>query len=89
MKYVMHYEVDPSRLALARVHGEAHKARLLEFKSRGTLLMAGPFSNPLEGALGIFTTRQAADEFIAGDPFVLHGIVARHTVREWVEALAG
>ena len=34
--------------------------------------MIGPFANAQEdGAMGIFTTREAAEEFVRGDPFVL------------------
>ena len=34
-----------------------------------------------------FRTREAAEEFIAGDPFVLDGVVASHSVRPWNEVL--
>jgi len=88
MKYVMLYETNPAGLPMARVHGPAHRARLSEFHSKGTLLMAGPYTNPLEGAIGIFTTREAAEEFIKGDPFVLNGVIAKHSIREWNEVLA-
>jgi len=88
MKYVMLYETNLEKLPLARVHFPAHRARLDEFHARGVLLMAGPFENPTEGAIGIFTTREAADEFIQGDPFVLNGVVKSHTVRGWTEVLA-
>jgi uncharacterized protein YciI len=37
--------------------------------------------------MAIFTTREGADEFAAGDPFVLEGVVRRWEVREWNEAL--
>ena len=37
--------------------------------------------------MGIFTTRAAAEEFVRGDPFVLHGVVRNWTTREWNEAL--
>ena len=37
--------------------------------------------------MGIFTTRAAAEEFVRGDPFVLHGVVRNWTIREWNEAL--
>jgi uncharacterized protein YciI len=50
--------------------------------------MAGPFANPAEGAMGVFTNRAAAEEFIEGDPFVLHGVVAKWSLREWNEVLA-
>ncbi|MGH3198998.1 MAG: ACT domain-containing protein [Streptosporangiaceae bacterium] len=37
--------------------------------------------------MGIFTTREAAEEFVRGDPFVLNGVVRNWTIREWNEAL--
>jgi uncharacterized protein len=88
MKYVMIYETDPQKLSLAQAHFKAHRARLDEFHARGTLLMAGPYENPMEGALGIFTSREAAVEFIKGDPFVSHGVVKEPIIRAWVEVLS-
>jgi uncharacterized protein YciI len=38
-------------------------------------------------AFGVFTSREAADDFIRDDPFVVHGVVSRTTVVEWREAL--
>ena len=49
--------------------------------------MIGPFANPKEGAMGIFTTREAAEKFAAADPFVLNGVVERWHVREWAECV--
>jgi hypothetical protein len=40
-----------------------------------------------DGAMGIFTTREAAEEFVRGDPFVRHGVVRSWTIKEWNEAL--
>ena len=88
MKAVMFYEVAPDGLAKAPIHFEAHRARLNEFHSRGVLLMAGPFANFSEGAMGIFTSRHAAEEFIEGDPFVRHGVVGKWRLSEWNEVLA-
>jgi uncharacterized protein len=88
MKYVMSYCAVEDFLPLAQQHGPAHVARLHEFRDRGLLLMVGTFDEPMNGdAMGVFTTREAAEEFIAGDPFVLHGVVASHTVRPWNEVL--
>ncbi len=61
----------------------AHKARLDEFNSRGTLLAAGPLGMPPEGAMAIFTSREAAEEFVQGDPFVVNDIVKKWRVVEW------
>jgi uncharacterized protein YciI len=87
MKVVMFYEVAPEGMAKARANFPAHRARLDEFKARGTLLLAGPYANPAEGALGVFTTREAAEEFIAGDPFVVNGVVGKWTLKDWNEVL--
>ena len=88
MKAVVFYESADDVATRARPHFAAHCARWKEFADLGELLMIGPFANALEdGAMGIFTTREAAEEFIRGDPFVLHGVVRDWTIREWNEAL--
>ncbi len=89
MKYVMTYRAVENFLPLAQQHGPAHVARLHEFHARGVLLMVGTVEEPMNGdAMGIFTSREAAEEFIAGDPFVRNGVVASWTVRPWDEVLA-
>ena len=88
MKYVMFYETDPAALPKAAQHLPAHRARLDAFHARGVLLMAGPLMEPTDGALGVFTTREAAEEFIREDPFVVHGVVTKWSVRPWNEVLA-
>jgi uncharacterized protein YciI len=89
MKILMFYETAPDGLAKARDNFPAHRARLEAFHARGVLLMAGPYGSPPVGALGVFTSRAAAEEFVEGDPFVLNGVVARITFHEWNEVLAG
>lgn len=90
MKYVLFYESADDVLAKAPLHFGAHRARLEEFHARGTLLMVGTFGNPQdEGSMAIFITREAAEEFARGDPFVLNGVVRNWHIREWNEALVG
>jgi uncharacterized protein len=85
---VVLYESADDMPSKAPVVFPAHKARLDEFAARGVLLMVGPFGDPLaEGAMAIFTTRAAAEEFVAGDPFVLEGVVRAWQIRDWHEAL--
>lgn len=88
MKVLLFYEIAPDGLAKVAAHFEAHRARLRDFHARAVLLMAGPYGNPPLGALAVFTTRAAAEEFAAGDPFVLNGVVQRHAIHDWDEALA-
>ena len=85
MKIVMFYELAPDGLQKAMANYEAHRARLNEFHARGGLLMAGPLGNPPEGALGVFTDREAAEEFVRGDPFVVNGVVGKWRLVEWAE----
>ena len=88
MKHVLGYRSVPDFLPLAQQHGPGHVARLREFGARGVLLMAGPLDDPPSGeALAVFTTREAALEFVDGDPFVLGGVVESWTVRPWAEVL--
>lgn len=88
MKVIMFYEVAHDGMTKAREHYAAHRARLDAFHARGVLLMAGPYANPAEGAMGVFTDREAAEEFIQGDPFVINSVVAKWSLREWNEVLA-
>jgi uncharacterized protein YciI len=87
MKYVLLYESADDVLAKAPAHFEAHSARGQEFHERGSLLMYGPFGDPQqEGSMAVFTTREAAEEFARGDPFVINGVVRDWQIREWDEA---
>lgn len=83
MKIVSFYEVAPAALAKIKEHFPAHRARLDEFHARGVLIAAGPLGNPPTSAMGIFTSREAAEEFINGDPFVTNGIVTEWRLVEW------
>lgn len=88
MKYVLFYEAAPDFRAKVPAHIQAHRALWREFQQDGRVLMIGPFTDePAGGAMGVFSSRAAADEFVRLDPFVTSGIVARSTVREWAEAL--
>jgi uncharacterized protein YciI len=88
MKTIMFYEMAPNGLSKAMAYADEHKARLKTFHERGVLLMAGPFANPAEGAMGIFTSKEAAEEFIHDDPFVINCVVDKWRLVEWNEVLA-
>jgi len=87
MKYVVTYDLADGAYDLAMQHYPAHRARLDEFHRRGVLLMVGTFADEPVGAMAVFTTREAVDEFMADDPFLRHGVVGSHRVREWDEVL--
>jgi uncharacterized protein len=87
VKYVLFYELADGAAALAQQHFPAHSARLTAFHENGLLLMVGTFADPPVGAMAVFTSQEAAEEFMADDPFLGHGVVGAHRVREWDEVL--
>lgn len=87
MKYVMFYELAEGAGPLAQQHFPEHSARLHAFHEQGSLLMAGNFTDGPVGAIGVFTSREAAEQFMDGDPFIRHGVVGASRVREWNEVL--
>lgn len=88
MKFVLLYTSGDGVARRAAPHAAAHQQRLDAFHARGDLLMVGAFGDPQEqGAMAIFRTRESAEEFVDGDPFVAHGVVRRHEIREWHEIL--
>ena len=88
MRYVVLYTSAPNVMEKAPAHYPAHSARVDEFHARGDLLQVGLFGDPQhQGSMAVFRTREAAEEFVTGDPFVLEGVVAEHELREWDEIL--
>ena len=61
-----------SREAIMAVYPR-HKAVVDAFKARGEVIGIGPFADL--GNMGIFRTREAAEEFAKQDPFILEGLI--------------
>ncbi len=64
----------------------AHVRRSRELHEDGTLLMAGAFldgrDEPL-GTMAVLTSREAAQDYVRGDPFFLNGMMSEWYTREW------
>ncbi len=88
MKAVVLYESADNVRTRAPLHYAAHSARIEAFHARGELLMVGTFGDPqAEGSMAIFASRDGAQEFVDGDPFVLEGVVKGWQIRDWNEIL--
>jgi uncharacterized protein len=88
VKYVVLYTSADDVAHKAPEHFPAHRSRIDEFHARGELLMVGVFGDPqTQGSMAIFPSRQSAETFVAGDPFVRHGVVGHYEIREWNEIL--
>jgi uncharacterized protein len=68
-----------------------HLKRSQVLQAQGIILMAGAFLDNAGESLttmGVFPSREAAEEYAAGDPFVLNGMVTQWYIREWANILA-
>lgn len=83
-QFVLLYDPADDVLDKAPTHFPAHSARLDDFHARGDLLQVGTLgaAQP-EGSMAVFRTREAAEEFVADDPFHLHGVIRGYDIRQW------
>ena len=87
-KFVVFYAGSDRVAEFAPIHFPEHKARLDEFAARGELLMVGTFADPIaDGSMSVFSTRDAAERFVAGDPFVINGVVGGYEIKQWNETM--
>src|SRR5690242_12872802 len=88
-RFVLLYFSGPDGRARVPEVFPAHHAYTVDFQTArpGELLLTGPFAEPIEGqpgAMNVFTSRAAAEDFVAADPFVTEGVVASWSVRTWL-----
>ena len=85
MKYVVVGEPSGmSREAIMQIYPR-HKPVVDDLIARGLVIGIGPFDD--FGNLAIFRTRDAAEEYLRRDPFILEGVVLHARVREWRDGL--
>ena len=67
-----------------------HLALARAAHARGQLLLGGAFQNPSDTALLVWkcADRAPIEEFVAADPYVQNGLVARHEIRDWYVVIA-
>jgi uncharacterized protein YciI len=62
-----------------------HKVVVDKYIAKGEVIGIGPFAD--RGNMAIFKTREAAEEFVKEDPFILEGLVKSFTIREWNDTM--
>ena len=82
---VLFYDYVPDVLERRAPYREDHLARARGWKDDGRIVMAGALGSPPTGAMFVFLVDDPADieAFVAGDPYVLGGIVTGHRVVPW------
>jgi uncharacterized protein len=89
--HVVFLKVDYTSLdEVPREQLAEHVARSRRWHGEGRLLMAGAFvdrpGEPIQ-TMAVVRTRQDAEEFAAGDPFVVAGTAQVTAVRPWADIL--
>lgn len=86
-RFLLQYDYVPDVLEKRGPYREGHLGLAKELISAGKCLSGGPTSPPgaavPTGALFIFSDREAAEHFVAQDPYVANGIVTGHSIQEW------
>lgn len=61
-----------------------HSAYAAQFGESGDLVLIGTFADPVaDGSMAVFRTREAAERFVAGDPFITEGVVSAWRILDW------
>jgi len=89
--YVVLFQVDYTSLdEVPAERLQEHVARSRQWHSEGRLVMAGALldrpGEPIE-TMAVVRSRHDADEFAAGDPFVMAGTARVTAVRPWADIL--
>jgi len=85
--FALEYHVVDDYVARRAGFREAHLSLARAAQARGELQVGGALGDPPERALLVFSTREAAEAFAAGDPYVINGLVSRWEVRPWAIAI--
>jgi len=64
-----------------------HKAFLDQFVDRGEVVGVGPFTDAGGGNMALFRSREAAEAFAIGDPFLLEGAVSEYQIKNWGDSM--
>jgi uncharacterized protein len=83
MMYLLFYDYVENMAERRTPHRAAHLELATASVGRGELVYGGAFTDPLDGGVLLFRTREAAASFAASDPYVRNELVTNWRVREW------
>lgn len=83
MHFVLMYDFDHDFAMNRLSYRRAHLERIKEAYDSGALVIAGAFSEPLDGSIMVFREAPAAEKFAMSDPYVANGLVKTWRVRKW------
>ena len=83
--FLMFYDFAADYLERRPEFREEHLAKAWAAHARGELVLGGALADPVDGAVLLFKCDSPApvEAFVAADPYVINGLVARWRVRKW------
>ncbi|MEO8541714.1 MAG: YciI family protein [bacterium] len=89
MMYILFYDYGENALERRAPFREQHLGLATASHADGQMVLAGAYTDPVDGAALIFQTREAAEAFVAVDPYVSSGLVTNWRIREWNVVIGG
>lgn len=89
MMYLLFYSYGENALERRAPYRAAHLELATGAHAKGDIILAGAFTDPLDGAALMFRSRESAEAFVAVDPYVSSGLVTEWRIREWNVVVGG
>jgi len=83
--YVLVYHLTDDYLERRGNYRAEHLQMAKDAEARGELVLGGAYSDPADTALLIWRGEDAsaAENFVANDPYIENGLIARCEIRPW------
>lgn len=87
--FILFYEAGDDYVARRAPLRPAHFAYARAAQTRGELVLAGAFADPVDGSALVFKAASAdvVKRFAENDPYVASGLVRSWRVREWTTVI--
>jgi uncharacterized protein len=83
MHYILFYDVEGGYVERRAKFRAEHLDLARQAHQRGDLVLAGALADPVDGAVLVFRSGEAAKAFAQADPYVRNGLVRSWRVRQW------
>jgi len=85
MHYLLMYDLAPDYLERRPEFRQEHLALAWGAAERGDLVLGGALADPVDMAVLLFnvSSPDVVERFVAVDPYVKNGLVARWRIRPW------
>ena len=85
MYFLLFYDYVENVVERRAPYREAHLDLVRQYVARGELVLAGGFTDPVDGAAFAFKVdgRAKVEEFVDRDLYVVNGLVPQWRIREW------